>query len=127
MTEREVRLGDVVLGGQIDTRGRVTRHCRERGYRLLFGGPGAEELFNFRAHVSRGEIALHGEDHVRGEEVALVESDQVVSLDVVDVLVLHAPSVGIVAAVHDFCKSTVQDVAWIVVPTGDGTTKLLFR
>ena len=38
------------------------------------------------------------------KEVSLIESDQVVTLDVVDVLVLHAPAVRVIAAIDDLRK-----------------------
>ena len=60
-----------------------------------------------------------------GKKVALVEGDQVVAADAVDVLVLLAPAVRIVAAVNLLVEFALDDVVRLVVAPGDPAANLV--
>ena len=56
--------------------------------------PIGEELVELCFHLRAGEIAVNREHDVGREVVALVESNQIVALDVIEIVVLDLPAVG---------------------------------
>ena len=97
MAEDEIGLSDVGLHSEVNARfGLVGVDSREREGRVAAGIPRGEELFEFRLHLRRGEIALYGEDDVAWKEVALVERDHIVAFDIIDGRIFDVPTVGVV-------------------------------
>src|SRR3954454_21135204 len=99
MPDGEEGLRHILLRREIHARGRLRAHWRKRRNGRLLIGPAREKFFELALHFRGGEIAADGEHDIRREEVALVERDQILAAYAIDVLVLLAPAVGIVAAV----------------------------
>ena len=127
MAQGKERLCHVFFNCQIDSGRRLGGHRREGRHGRLLHGPIGEQLLQLGFHLRRGEISVDREHDVGGKEIALVERDQVLTLDAVDGLVFLAPPVGIVAAVNDVGKLALGDSMRIVIAPGDAAAKLGFR
>ena len=125
MPDREKRLRDVVLGGEVNARRGLRGHLRERRRRWLTIGPVCKELLDPRLHLRRGKISAHRKHDVGRKEVALVESDQVLAADAVDVLILLAPAVRIVAAVNLLVERPLDDVIRLIIAPGNPAAKFV--
>ena len=103
------------------------------GFALTFGNggtggllrvPRCEELFELRFHFGRGEIALHREDYVGREIIALVERFDVGALDVVERGVFHLPAVGSFGAVDQSGELALRNAVGIVIAARDAAAEL---
>src|SRR4051794_23644096 len=123
----EKSLSYVALGAFVNSvRICLTLHLWERRHGLTLDRPVREEFLELLAEISSIEIPRDGQHDVFRKEVPVIERLQILTLDVVDVLVLHLPAIRIVPAIDNRRELSVGDAVCIIVSTRDSTFRLRF-
>ena len=126
-SDGEERLGHVFFRRKVNARSRFGGERRERRRGRLLHLPVGEQLFQFVVHLSGGEIAVHRQHDVLGEVVALVEGDQIFTMNARQVRVFRLPAVGRILAVQNARQLAAGDVAGVVIAARDGAAVLRER
>ena len=117
----------VDLPGQVNAWSRFGCGIGKLRHWRLFHRPAGEQPFQALLHPGGFEIAPHRQRNVFGEEIPLVESQQIGAGDAADVLEFRGPAVGRGGAVHEGGELAGQDPVGIVIAAGNRAAQLHLR